>query len=82
MLVLTISPMRYVRLTSELVILPADSLALVVSFPLHLLLQRLWRMRMMMLVMRMRTRMLALSVMMRSQPLCDLPFVIRDKKGE
>ena len=79
-LVLTISQMRCVRWTLELVTLPADRLAWLALFFLPLLLQRPQLMRMMMPVMM--RMMLALLVMMRCRPLSDLPFVICDKTRE
>ena len=84
MLALTLSVMSCVRWTPS--VLHDDRLALVVSplLLLLLLLRRLQRIRMVMMVMTMlmRMRMLALLVMIRWWPLDDLPFVIRDKKGE
>ena len=86
MLALTLSMMSCVSWPPVLVVLHDDKLALVASSLFLLLLQRLLstRMLMMVLVMMMirRIRMLALPVMRRWRLLSDLPFVIRDKKGE
>ena len=86
MLALTLSMMSCVSWPLVLVVLHDDRLALVASLLFPLLLQRLLRMRMLMMVlvmmMMMWMRMLPLPMMKRWRLLSDLPFVIRDKKGE
>ena len=84
MLALTLSVMSCVKWTPVSVVLYDDKLASVVSPLLPLLLRMLRQMRtaMRMLMMMTRMRMLALPVMRRWRPFSNLPFVIRDKKGE